>query len=464
VLTRLDRRSRRFYIWLSVAIALGLAIRLFYAVHYKWDQPISGDAFYYSFQARAVVQGLGFINPYAFFAFKRGVLQSVEHPPLYTLFLTIPTVFGFHTFREHMVSSCVLGSFTVGAVGLAGRSIAGARTGIVAAFLAAIYANLWINDSLVLSETVTALLLALAVWTTYRFWREPSLRRGMWLGLVCGFAVLARTEIAFYVLLVAPPLALRAYRSDLKASLQRLGAIGLVAALPVVGWVAFNWVRIGQPVFTTGGDETLAIANCNATYYGPRLGWWYFDCVKLPAHLQAAGDLATAKFDRREALHYVGSHLDRVPVVAAARVGRLWEIYRPGQTLDLDVADGRGPHEIAVLALAQYYVLVPLVILGLVLLRRRRIIIYPLLALAGVATIAAILAFGNVRYRLPGDVAFVLAAAVPITALLDHWRPGPLTGRSPSGTGDATVEGPVTPTPQGADGAPLAAEDVAPGR
>ena len=48
-------------------------------------------------------------------------------------------------------------------IGLVGLRLAGPRVGLVAAAIAAVYPNLWINDSLVMSETLALLLVSLAL-------------------------------------------------------------------------------------------------------------------------------------------------------------------------------------------------------------------------------------------------------------------------------------------------------------
>jgi len=46
-----------------------------------------------------------------------------------------------------MIASVILGSLTVIVIGLIGRHLVGTKVGVVAALLAAVYANLWINDA-----------------------------------------------------------------------------------------------------------------------------------------------------------------------------------------------------------------------------------------------------------------------------------------------------------------------------
>ncbi len=417
-------RARRFASWLLAATLVGLAVRLIFIFQWKYDQGIGGDSAYYHYQANALAQGLGFVDPWSWAVRKTGVFPGAEHPPLYTMFLAIPSSLGFDTFRQHIVAGGILGSFTVPMVGIAGRSVAGSRVGIIAAFLAAVYANLWVNDALVLSETITALSVAFVVWLAYKFWRAPSLRNAAWFGLACGFVALTRAEIVFYLPIVALPLALRARGLVTKERLQRLGAMALLTALPVVPWVGYNLSRFEEPVtLSTGGDFTLANTYCETTFHGDRLGWWDLTCMADRWKRPGDESEVAAKF-REDGLDYLRDNLGRYPVVAAARIGRMWELYRPIQKLSFDSFEqGRSPNEVTRIALAQFYVLALLAIGGLVMLRRRKTIIYPLVGLAISSTLAAMIAFGNTRYRVPAEILLVIAAAVPLAAWLDRWRP-----------------------------------------
>jgi 4-amino-4-deoxy-L-arabinose transferase-like glycosyltransferase len=433
--------SKSFYIWLGLAIALGLAVRLIYAYHDKWDSGIGGDSAYYHYQANALARGLGFVDPWSWALRHTGVHAGAEHPPLYTMYLAIPSWLGFDTYHEHMIAGCILGSLTCGVVGLAGRAVAGARVGIVAALIAAVYVNLWVNDPLVLSETITTFVLAFAVLFAYRFWRDPSWRNASFFGLSCGFAMLARAEIALYLPIVAIPLVIGARSLATKERIQRFGVIVLLAAIPVVPWVGYNLSRFNQPVtLSDGGDFTLANTYCKTTFYGPRVGWWDLRCV--PDRWAIPGDESdAAKVFRKQGLDYLGDHLTRFPVVLLARFGRMWELYQPFQKLKWDAFEqGRSPPYVPKVALAQFYVLVLLAIGGLVMLRRRKVIIYPLVALAVTATFAGMLAFGGTRYRAPAELAIVIAAAVPIVALWNRWFPPRRSGTT-TGTADSDSPG-----------------------
>jgi hypothetical protein len=155
-------------------------------------------------------------------------------------------------------------------------------------------------------------------------------------------------------------------------------------------------------------------------------------------HLGDGGDVAgldESERDaepRRQAIEYTRDHIERLPLVVAARVGRLWGLFKPGQTTAFDwwiEGRGRAPSWIG---LFMYYALVPFGIYGLVLMRRRRIPILPMLAILLASTLAAGRTFGVTRYRAPSEVVIVCTAAIGIAACWTRWRHR--SARAPSGT------------------------------
>jgi 4-amino-4-deoxy-L-arabinose transferase-like glycosyltransferase len=274
-----------------------------------------------------------------------------------------------------------------------------------------------------MSETITALLAAFVIWFAYRFWREPTMRNALLFGFSCGLAALTRAEFIFFFPIVALPLVIKARGLATPERVKRGVAIVALAALPILPWVIFNMVRFNNPVtLSTGGDFTLANTYCESTFHGEKLGWWDLTCMDDRWAIE--GDESDqAKHFREEGLDYLSDNLGRFPVVVAARVGRMWEVYRPFQKLNLDSFEqGRNPFAVTQIALAQFYVLFILAVIGLVMLRKRKIIIYPLIGLAITCTIAAMIAFGGTRYRVPAEIAIVIAAAVPLAWLLDRAR------------------------------------------
>jgi 4-amino-4-deoxy-L-arabinose transferase-like glycosyltransferase len=406
----------RFWRALGAITAAGAALRLAYVLGAKWGMPVWGDAFVYHHQANLLAAGHGFITPSDWFFRDHTVFQSADHPPLFTAVLAVVSVLGGTSFGAHQLTGVALGTATVVVVGLVGRAVAGERAGLVAAALAAVYPYVWVSDGLVMSETLTMLTAALAALCAYRMWRAPSLGRAAVLGLAVAAGALTRAELALLAPLVVAPATLGRRGAHPLRRVAWAGAAG-VAALAAVGpWVAYNLSRFEEPVLLSAGlGITLRVANCESTYRGELLGFWDFSCA-LREDLTGVGDQSRQDAElRRRALAFVADHRDRLPVVVAARVGRLWGMYRPLQGARFDTGEAR---ELAVswAGLAFLYPLTALSVAGAVLLRRRSVPVYPLVSLAVVATVAAALTFGNTRYRAPAEIALVVLAAVALDA------------------------------------------------
>jgi hypothetical protein len=213
----------------------------------------------------------------------------------------------------------------------------------------------------------------------------------------------------------------------------RVGAVAVAAVLVVSPWVFYNLSRFNHPVtISTGFGTTLGQANCDEAYYGPLIGYYSLRCLpdipKGPKLDQSDDEL----FVRKKALDYVDSHRRRIPLVLLARLGRTFNVFHVAQGVDVDFYEGR-PYWGSDLALAFFYPTMALAVYGAVLCRRRRIPITPLVAPLVMVTLAALLTFGQTRYRAPAEGAICLLAAVGIDGLLAQ-----LSGRA-AGRSDASA-------------------------
>src|SRR5262249_59089179 len=105
-------------------------------------------------------------------------LPSAIHPPVFSLYLGVVSRLGADSALAHRIAACLAGAAAVGVIGLVGRRLAGDRAGLIAAVIAALFPYLWINDAVVLSESVLALTTALMLLAAYEFWRRPTQWRG----------------------------------------------------------------------------------------------------------------------------------------------------------------------------------------------------------------------------------------------------------------------------------------------
>jgi 4-amino-4-deoxy-L-arabinose transferase-like glycosyltransferase len=423
-------------LWLIVAA--GLAIRLA-AVMSRPHLAAAGDPFEYNGQANLLAQGKGFIEPFVY-ARTGQMAQTAKLPPLYTMLLALSSLVGFKTFLAHRIWSAILGAAAVPLAALVGRDLAGRRAGLIAAAGVAVYPNIWMPDMLGMSETIVPVLVLLVLLTAYRMWRRPGWRPAVALGVAIGFAALGRDELLLLAPLVLLPLALGSTRRwrrrswpEWRTRLRTLGA-GMLATAAVVGpWVGYNLSRFEDPVFITSRAGTaFASANCDASWHGPFAGYWELPCASAAVAGVRGDESVDDAAAGRVGLRYVRNHIGGLPLVEWERLGRTFGFYQPAEQLNLDVfVEGR-PQLWARVGLGMYYALLPLAAAGAVVLRRRRVIIYPLIAV-GVVTIASTLViYGTTRFRAPLEPVLVLLAAVTVDAVISRWRgdaPGVRAGR-----------------------------------
>ena len=61
------------------------------------------------------------------------------------------------------------------------------------------YPNLWVSDGLVMSESVSCLLISLALWALLAWSDKPTLRAAALVGVAAGLGTLARSELVLFV-------------------------------------------------------------------------------------------------------------------------------------------------------------------------------------------------------------------------------------------------------------------------
>ncbi len=407
---------RRFSITLGVVVAGALVFRIVYVLVHLRHEPLGGDSLYYSLQGHDLAHGRWFIEPFRF-RIDHVTAPSAVHPPLFSLYLGVVSRLGADSFLAHRIAACVAGAAAVGVIGLLGRRLAGDRAGLIAAVIAALYPYFWINDAVALSESLLALTTALMLLAAYAFWRRPSPWRAAAFGGGIALVALTRAEAALLFAILALPMVIMAPGLDWRRRLERLGAMALASVVLIGPWVGYNIARFQEPAYlSTGSGVTLVDSSCDVVYSGDAIGWWSFTCI--PDRL-ASDEAVNDRRNREVALRYVRHHKSELPKVVAARIGRMWGVFRPLQTVDLD---GRGVNADRI-GLVASYVLIPLAIWGLVVLRRRKEPILPMLALAALVTITAALFYGAIRFRIPADVAIVACAAVALKTAWSKLRP-----------------------------------------
>lgn len=408
---------------LALIVFAGLVLRVVYVLANAGRQ-VTGDGLEYYHSALLLAEGKGFIRPLEYvLSVGNLVVPTAQHPPGWTVALAPVSLLGMEGLVAHQLWACVIGAATVGVVGLTGRRLAGPRAGLIAAAIAAFYPNLWMYERVLLSETLALLLAAVCLFVAYGFRSRPSGSAAAALGFVCGLLALTRPEAVLLVGLLVVPLVWLVRDADRRTRATWLGLAVAVALATMAPWAIYNSARLEHPVFlTTSLGWTLVAANCDEVYYGSHIGWWNYECAA--GQLESVGDVEdTSSLDlelRRRAIDYVQDHIDVVPAVVIAREGRTWGLFQPVQQAKFDSIGGP-TLDINLLGMGAYWLLMAAAVAGAIVLRRRRVPLFPLLAFAATVSIAVALLMGQTRYRALAEVPIVLLAAVAI----DSWLRSP---------------------------------------
>jgi 4-amino-4-deoxy-L-arabinose transferase-like glycosyltransferase len=399
--TRRPRVWREFWPALLAIVAAGVVVRVLYTLlEAPWPPAGLDDQFYFSALPKLLADGEGFVAPFRY-VFRDMTVATAEHPPFYSVVLAGPAELGLTSPDAQRLAGSVFGAGTIATLGLLGRRLGGVRAGLLAAGLAALYPALIAADGALMSESLYGLLVALSLLAAYRLLEAPTVGRAAALGAVAGLAALTRGEALLLLpLLLVPLLRRRSWRAAVVAL--------LAFAAVLTPWTARNWIVFDRPVLVaTNSGTAIAGANCDETYRGDKLGGWWPPCIRSHPGNEAEHHAEAL----RDGVRYAADHAGRLPVVMAARLGRVWSVYHPFQ-----IPEGRSIR-VQKLGVVTFFLLVPLAALGVLVLRRRRVSIWILLMPFVIVTVTALASYGNVRFREPAELALVVLAAIAIDAL-----------------------------------------------
>jgi 4-amino-4-deoxy-L-arabinose transferase-like glycosyltransferase len=389
-------------------VLAGLVVRVMFVRAFASPDLHFDDGLWYHTQANLLADGKGFIDPLAY-VFQGRVRESAGHPPLWVLVLGSVSWLGGTSTYVHQITQVVVAALAVGAVGLLGREMVGDRGGLVAAGIAALYPPFWGSQGDVYSESLYAVVIALMLLFAYRLLRRPTWLTAGALGLTATLAAFTRGEALLFLPFLVLPVTLCA-PVDRGKKVGLLGAAAVAALVLLVPWTIYNATRFDDPVLvTTGLGPVVAGANCPQTYGSGELGSWNVECS---VHKIAGDESVVSRELQKIGTTYARHHLGRVPVVAAARVGRTLEVY------DVD-PNTLGPEWVQWLMAAAWYALIPVAIAGSVALRRRRTPVLPLVATIVTVVVAVALTWGTPRFRVPIDIVVIVLSA----AAADTWWP-----------------------------------------
>lgn len=406
----LPRRGvpRRELALLTATIVVGVVVRVLYVVLTR-HHAIVADQIEYDLEGRFIAAGRWFWSTAPFGIAHPSAWKAPGYPAWVGAWYAL---IGHHPTGVKLAQSILLGPATIVLTWLLARGLLGARIALVAAAVVAIYPLVWQWDGLLYSESL-ALPLTLAALVVV-LGREPTPLRAAGAGALIGVNLLVRPTSV--ILLAGAVVAWWVAAGWRRGSVLAVLTV-LLAVLVVAPWTYRNY-RVEHGFLPISLQDGAAYGTFNRdSAHDPVYPYAWRPAPPSDADLlnrsRPVSDLTfRSRLDAR-ALSYVRAH----PASLAEAffwngLSRLWDVRRPAHALDEVHFEGR-VRGVTVAGLAMYYVLLPLALIGLWRLRRRREIVLPVLAIAVAACVVFTVASGT-RYRAPLEPLIVMLAAAAL--------------------------------------------------
>jgi 4-amino-4-deoxy-L-arabinose transferase-like glycosyltransferase len=377
-----------------LAVLLGLAARIVYVLatrHY----PLAGDELEYDSEGWLIAQGHFFYTylPY-------GILHdSAWKPPGYPLWVGMWYALLGHHPLDVRLAQVPVGAITIALSWILARRLFGPRVATVAAFVVALYPLAFQYEELLYSEAL-ATPLTIAVLIAI-FAGPPTRRRAIVCGLLLGVSLLVRTSDAF---LLAGVLVAWGLAAGWRRGIGLTALCTFVAVLVVAPWTVRNAV-VEHGFIPVAMDDAALYGTFNAQsahdpvypYAWRNVPTGYADLFS-PKHPMSDIELHAKLLHRSFA--YIGAHpTSLLGAFFWNGLSRLWDIRRRSRSLNEVSFEGRS-RLLTNVGLDIYDVLLPLALIGLWRARRRRALVFGVLAIALGASIVFTSDSGT-RYRAP---------------------------------------------------------------
>jgi hypothetical protein len=229
----------------AVVVAVALAARLAVVAWAGTRFPAAHDGVRYDALAARLAAGLGYT-----WAWPDGTVTTVAHYPVgYPAVLALAyRVFGHSVVVAGVENACVGALAALATYGL-GLAVASPRVALGSGLAVALHPGLVLYTPGIMTEGLTAALIAAAAWVAVAAGGRGTPRRSALLGALVGLAGLVRPQ----TLLLAPLFGL------LAAGRRGAAVSVMVAALVCAPWVARNCGAVGRCTLTTNSGWNLLI-------------------------------------------------------------------------------------------------------------------------------------------------------------------------------------------------------------
>ncbi len=392
--------------WIAIFL-LALTVRIVYAFWaarvdpFLRDNPLHGDAASYDRIVRSLLAGGGFAE--------RPGSPTAFWPPLYPLLLAAwYRVCGYSLLAARLLQA-VLGAVAVAVTSLAARSVFGRRVAILTGLGMACYPHLVYFGAWLIPEALYLALLALTVCVAVRLQSLPRRMGFAALGLLLGWATLAKPAtlmllpLVVWWLWIAPPP--RPTRARLVQCLWLL-ALAVVVIAP---WTVRNYqvFQTFVPVSTNGGYTFYGANNADA-FGGHR--------EAFPPPLPAFAEPQAEQEYYRRGMEWIVGHPGDFARLALRKLVRLFS------PLSVASYEQDYPLPLAGLVRGIYTAFLILALVGALwsLPRWREVAIF--YALIVRVLLGTVIFYGDARYTMPMVPSLVVFASVALVLVYDRLR------------------------------------------
>ncbi len=407
-------RSRRLFLVLIAIACFGFALRLGVAAKFQGlsappDAESNPDQLDYEEFGWQLAHGGGY-------TLKDGT-PTARRPPgtslaLYPVYL----LFG-RDWAAARVWFCAISAATCLFTGLLAAELFGALAAIIAAALLALLPGHFYYAMHFLSEVPYGLAITAACWLVVRGLKRgdgiPPLRSVIGTGLLFGFALLTRPQVAFAGLF-APLAALASSPANRGARLRQVLLVGVTTLALVVPWIVRNEVVLGKATLSTIGGFTFWGANNAVIAADPATAgsWMPVEPLIDASHPLDGTELENDAACWRYGLEFLRSNPGAIPRLLVMKLVRHLSPFR--------ITSNRAVYWSFALA---WLVVGPLAVIGAWLgLRRLRAATFVVLAPALSTLTTALIFYGSIRFRDADAPLYVVpAAAVIAIAIRKVW-------------------------------------------
>ena len=425
---REPREPRAFPLEALLAFAIALALRALYSALALGPHPQpSSDALSYDTVAWNLARGVGFALDGA-----KGPYATAFVPPVVPWLTSLLYKAVGHSFPAAVFMQCVIGALVPLLLAAFARATVGSSVARIAMWLAVVHPLLVFFSGYLLTETTFCAMLLVAMLASVEWLKTPRRARALGAGLLWGAAALTRPTALPLPLLVAAwawvPLGLTTGASE---RARQLAVLALGVVLVVAPWTLRNAGALHAFVpITSGGGRSLLDANNAIVWADPATRGGATSVYHLEPYATQFRGLSETQIDARSAAlarEFLASHTGEWPAMAFAKLARFWRLTSEGGATGHWGASG-SPLAATLRVLDPLLVwslfTLPLALYGAwAALRGPRGLFQSLPLLVILAfTAGAVVYWGSLRLRVPGEPLVVLYAAIGADTALKRWR------------------------------------------